>query len=76
VNKFDRDTLYLLLAALGVGIVIGILLRGGGGRPDRSRIEDKKRVGTNLVFGNIVLGSNNAPGSRMDFGYEDTGDNS
>lgn len=42
---------------------------------DNRRINDRKRVSTNVVFGNIIVGSNNAPDSVMSFGNEDDGDN-
>jgi hypothetical protein len=75
MNNIQRDTLYLMLLMLGVGIVIGVLIAPRGGRRDNhSRHDDKRRSGANLVFGNIVIGSNNAPDSIMSFGYEDTGD--
>jgi len=77
VQELDRNTLYLMLAVFGVGVVIGVLLAPKGGRVmDRSRTDDRKRTSANFVFGNIVVGSNNAPDALMTFGQEDSGDNS
>lgn len=83
-----RDTILLLLGALGLGILLGMIFGGRGGNRHQSRVEnahntahtttdnrrinDRKRVGTNVVFGNIVIGSNNAPDSVMSFGIEDS----
>lgn len=82
----DRDLMFLLLFTLSVGVVIGILLTPKSERThapqhdthntkDRSRKVAKNRSGVNLVFGNVIIGSNNAPGSKMPFGYDDSGDN-
>ena len=76
MQNIDRNTLYLMLAVFGAGVVAGVLLAPKGGRNiDHSRNDDHKRTPANLVFGNIVIGSNNAPDAVMTFGQEDSGDN-
>lgn len=41
---------------------------------DRSRQEKRNRSGWNIVFGNIIIGSNNAPDAVMTLGYDDSGE--
>lgn len=77
MNDIDRNTLYLMLAVFGAGVVLGVLLAPKGQRVlDHSRTDDRKRTSSNIVFGNIIVGSNNAPDALMTFGQEDSGDNS
>jgi hypothetical protein len=75
LNESSRDTLFLLLAVLGIGIIIGLLLAP---RKGNSRVNDdsnrSSRNTSNLVFGNIVIGSNNGQDPVMTFGNEDTDD--
>jgi hypothetical protein len=80
-----RDTVILFASIFLFGVVIGLImtLRGRDRTQtvetarhiDNSRPEDRRRVSTNVVFGNIVIGSNNAPDALMTFGVEDEGDN-
>lgn len=76
MQEIDRSMLYLMLAVFGAGVIAGVLLAPGGGRTDdHSRTDDRKRSSANIVFGNIIVGSNNAPDAVMTFGQEENGDN-
>lgn len=79
----NRDTLYLMVIALAMGVIIGLLLAPKGRRQrttdshntvTRNFIRDRKRANLNFVVGNIVIGSNNGRENLMPLGIEDNGE--
>jgi hypothetical protein len=67
----DRNMLVLVGAALASGFFIGLIVAPRG----RGSTDSKSRACGNLVFGNIIIGSNNGTDTSMSFGYDDSGDN-
>ncbi len=80
----DNEVLYWLLLAFAMGVVLGLMLRGGGrGRQMHREVETTRdsynpatraRITPSLTFGNIIIGSNNAPDSNMFVGTDASGD--
>lgn len=68
-----RSPLWFGMIALGMGLVLGWMLAP---KPKKSAQQDgkRRRVNTNIVFGNIILGSNNAPYSHMPMGIREAQD--
>jgi hypothetical protein len=81
----------LLATVMLAGVIVGMLIFRRGGavaigdgntssaddnrRWNNSRTTNRNRTGINLVFGNIVIGSNNGDENSMVFGHSDSGDN-
>jgi hypothetical protein len=72
-REIDRDMLVLLLVVLGAGMLLGFMLAPKGKGTASVRNETKNnRGGLNLVFGNVVIGSNNGEQNAMSFGMDDS----
>ncbi|MEM6281252.1 MAG: hypothetical protein AAF787_03585 [Chloroflexota bacterium] len=67
-----RNTLILVGVAFVAGVIVGLILvpRGRGSHEAKNN-----RTTSNLVFGNIIIGSNNGERSSMEFGQNDDSEN-
>ncbi|MEL6150139.1 MAG: hypothetical protein AAFU54_01380 [Chloroflexota bacterium] len=67
-----RTTLIMVGVAFVAGMMVGLIIvpRGRGSSEAKNN-----RSNGNLVFGNIIIGSNNGEGNNMYFGQNDDSEN-